>query len=334
MNRIFYNTEAAEGGGGAVQIEQQAENTNVENAVVEAENAIPSLPSDVLKELEELRQFKLANTKEPEKSEVELAKEKEIEKADFIKFSVDNDLLAIEELTKYETLQTRKDAELVFESFLQDFKEENTDIEEEDELLKAAQAEFDAIYKLSSANEKVKEKGLAKLAKEAKEIRSPFESKVTAAKASFDEQKELKANMPKFTKFLEETINKSVPESFTVKVKDGEEEVIVKVPLTKEDKEEINKLFNTPKSYLKFSKSQEEAAVDLDKKIQGYIKTKKADLAIEEAVKVGKGIGLKSGSNVGAEHPFPLKQNTKQSESSESVEESNSRIARARQQYA
>lgn len=336
---FFYNDGATEGAGGATEQTTDTTTVEVDNtdaaAQLEVKQEAPAeVPADVLKELEELRAFKQANTKEPERTPEQIAKDEQKDKADFIKFSVENDLMNIDDLTKYESLAVKADADLVFESFLEDFKEENPDIEDPTELAEAAKTEFNFTYKLSSENEKVKAKGLAKLAKEAKEIRSPYETKVTTAKTSYAEQKQIRENMPKFDKFVQSVLDKSVPEKLIFKAKDGEEEIPVSVELTKEDKKEIAELFSNAKTYQKFIKSPEEAETYLQKKVESYIKSKKADIAVEEAVKIGKGIGVKAGSNAGADNPFPLIENGSRPMGRVlTLEESNEKIARARASY-
>lgn len=331
-NRFFYEDGAAENAGGAdenVTVTPPVENLNKESTLFE----LPAEVSAQLKELEELKAWKVANYK-PEKSAEEIEKENELEKVNLKKFAVENGIAKDEDFVKYDTLQQRKDADLVFESFLADFKEDNPDITDEKELEEAARDEFETGYKLKSTNEKAKEKGLAKLAKEANEIRNPFKEKVEKAKSEYIQEKEIRAKMPDFTKFITERIAKNTPDKVPFKVKAGEEEVSVDIELTKEDKEIISKTFNTPKTFMKYSKSPEDAGKDLDKKIQGWIRENKAEQIGAKFLEIGEGRGVAKGSNTGADAPFAMKQqNNRQQAKVFSLEESNNKIGEARARF-
>ena len=329
-SNFIFDDGAAEGAGGTAEI---VDNNQQQEPIVEQVQA-PTLPEDIAKELEELRAWKQANYKEPEKAAEVIAKEQEQDKAEFIKYGVENDLFKIDELTQYESIKVKADADLVFESFLKEFKEENSEIVDEEALSEAAKAEFDATYKISSTNEKAKERGLAKLAKEAKEIRSPFESKVTTAQNSYTEEKNIRAKMPSFEKFIDSQIDKNVPEKVSFKIKKGEEELPIEVTLTKEDKEAIAKTFKTPKTFLQYNKSPEETATTLDRKIQGWIKEHKFEEALSKAAETGEGLGIQKGSNAGADAPFALRQGAVRPAAKVlSLEESNNKIAKMREQY-
>lgn len=334
-NRFFYDDNAAEGAGGTTTADGAAaantENTQQQN------NAPIELPAEIqaqLKEYEELKAWKAANTKEPEKSAEEIARENELEKVNLKKFAVENNIANDDDFVKFDTLQQKKDADLIYEGFKKTFAEENPELVDEKELEEAAREEFETEYKLNSKNEKAKERGLAKLAKEANEIRTPYKSKVETAKSAYTEEKELRAKMPEFNKFVTERISKNAPDKVPFKVKVGEEEVSVEIALTKEDKEAIAKAFNTPKTFLKYSKSPEEAGTMLDKKIQGWIKENKVEEIGSQFLKIGEGRGVAKGSTVGAEASFAMKQqNSRQAQKVTTLEESNQKIAEARSRY-
>lgn len=351
-SRFIYEDGANEGGAGASgdaavnnadASNNDAAKTGDDNSNTDSgkqpeaktEFQIPDEIQAQLKELQELKEWKAANTKAPEKSPEEIAKENEADKANFIKFSVDNELFKIDEYTQYETLKVKADADLVFEGFVKDFKEENPDITDEIELSAAAKEAFDKEYKLSSTNEKAKEKGLAKLAKEANEIRNPYESKVKIAQTSYNEEKEVREKMPAFDKFIDEQIAKNAPDKVPFKIKKGETEVTVEIELTKEDKEALTKAFKTPKTFYSFSKSSEEAQVSVTKKINGWIRENKFEEALTKAFGTGESIGVKNGSNTGADAPFAMQQGQATNTAKIlSLEDSNRKIAEARQRAA
>jgi hypothetical protein len=310
---FFRNADVADNAGGAaatIEADVNTQNTDANQLDTSAVQKI-ELPDEVVAQLKEYEELKLkwnaANNKEPEKSAEQIAKENEEDKANFINYAVKNELFKIDDLTQYETLSVKKDADLVFESFLKDFKEENTDITDEKELAEAAKEEFDRTYKLSSENEKAKEKGIAKLAKEANEIRTPYKSKVESAKTAYTEEKAIAAKMPAFDKFVDTEIAKYATDKVFFKIKAGEEEVPVEIELSKEDKEAIAKEFKTHKTFYKYNTAgEEEAAKALGKKITGWIKVNKFDEALAKVASTFEGIGRAKGSNVGAENLFGI----------------------------
>lgn len=337
-NRFIYNDGAAENAGGEAGNTLSAENTVAADATQQQQSNTPiELPADIqaqLKELEELKAWKAANTREPEKTAEEIARENELEKINLKKFAVENKIANDDDFVQFDTLQQKKDADLIYEGFKKSFAEENPELVDEKELEEAAREEFETEYKLNSKNEKAKERGLAKLAKEANEIRNPFKTKVETAKSAYTEEKELRAKMPEFNKFISERITKNAPDKVPFKVKVGEEEVAVEINLTKEDKEAISKAFNTPKTFLKYTKSPDEAGAALDKKIQGWIKENKAEEIGSQFLKIGEGRGVAKGSTVGAEASFAMKQqNSRQAAKVTTLEESNRKMGEARARY-
>jgi hypothetical protein len=320
-SRFFYEDGASEIAGGTdVITTQEATTTTTDNITTQiAEQKLPDEVLAKLAEYEELKAFKAANTKPDEKTPEQILKEKEQDKADFIKYAVTNDLCNIDDITKYESLKVQSDADLVFPEFLQDFKEDNPGIVDEKELAEAAKEEFNSRYKISSDNEAAKAKGLAKLAKAANEIRSPYEAKVKAAETNYTEDKTLRAKMPEFDKFVDNQITKNAPDKIPFTIKNGKEEITLEVELSKEDKEAIAKEFKTPKTFLKYSKSPEEAEKALEKKIQGWVKVNKFEDAITKALVKGEGIGVTKGSNIGAENPFGLQEPAKKEVSAGSI---------------
>lgn len=335
-SKFIYNTDSPDGGAGGAtgEVIIPADIPKEADSIPKEEPSYPEEIQQKLKEYEELKAWKEANTKPAEKSQEEIAREEEKDKAEFIKYSVDNDLFKLDELTQYESLKVKADADLVFEGFLKDFKEENPDITDEVELSEAAKEEFDRIYKLTSDNEKSKEKGLAKLAKEANEIRNPYETKIKTAQANYTEEKQVRQKMPDFEKFIDEQIKKNVGEKVSFKIKRGEEEFPIDIELTQEDRDAIAKAFKTPKTFYNFTKSAEETQKSLDAKINSWIRDKKLDEALAKAAEVFEGIGVKNGSNVGADNPFAMRQGyaTRQP-AGLTLAASNEKIAEARSRY-
>jgi hypothetical protein len=309
---FFYDNGAAEGAGGAAEVVVENNEPIVEQPVVNEPAAEVVIPEDIQKELAELRAYKESILKETGKTKEDIEKEEQADKANFIKFGVDNDLFKVEDITKYESLKTKADAELVFPAFLEDFKDDNPELTDEAELAEAAKEEFEKRFKLNSENPKAKEKGLAKLAKEASEIRSPYESKVKAAESNYNEEKQIRSKMPDFEKFVSTSIEKSTPDNQTFKTKVGDEEVSVDVTITKEDRKEIEKAFKSAELFQDYSKDPATAEKRLQAQIDVWVAHKKREEVISKAYAKGLEEGVKKGSNVGAENTFALQEQARQ----------------------
>lgn len=246
--------------------------------------------------------------KEQNKSEEEKQKQKALDDINFRKFSVENDILKEEDFTSHQLLTARADRDLVFDKYLTEFKEDNPELAADPELVEKATAEFNREYKLDSTSEKAKQRGIDKLAKEAKEMRSPVESKFETAKNQYELAKSVHAEYPKFEEFVTNKVKQHTPDKAVIyTVKDGEEEIKIEIDITEDDRKAMVKDFANHKNYYKFKDStKEEFEASIDKKMQAWVEINKAPVIkqkiFEEAMKVGQ----KKGSNVGADNPFPL----------------------------
>lgn len=346
LNKInfFYTDGANEDAGGNADGQQQQQG----DGAAKSDEGI-KLPEDIEKELTELRgqksEFekwkaeKAAAGEKDERTPEQKIKDEEIDKANFRKYSIENDLAKEDDFVKFETLQQKKDSDLVFEGFLNDFKDENPDITDEKELTEAAREEFDAAYKLTSTNEKIKEKGLAKLAKEANEIRNPYSSKISTAKEKYNSEKELAATYAsKFVPFTE-NVKKAIPAKLTYsKLKAGEGEVEIDVDITPEDIKDVEEKFlKNHKTFFKFKEGKpEEVQAKLLEKIQSYLLVKKRDEGNQKVADKFVAIGVANGSNTGADASFAMKQQNNGRKTQTTVttlEDSNKKMAEARARF-
>ncbi len=122
----------------------------------------------------------------------------------------------------------------------------------------------------------------------------------------------MKGKIPEFNKAINALIEKATPEKLSIsKVKDGETELPIEVELTKKEREEVAAIFRTPKMFQKFldAKDLSEFETLAAKKVNGFLKEKYFDTAINKSFETGKGIGVTKGSNVGAEQPFAIVRN-------------------------
>lgn len=258
------------------------------------------------KENEELK--KPTSKKEPEKAKTpeELAKEKVIYDANLIQFAATTGDLKPEDFTKLDTLRSKADRDLVFERFSADHKEDNPDADP-DEIQNA----FDEEYKIKSVNDKVRQRGEQRMAKEAGEIRTPLTSSYEKVKGRFDSENEVRQNYPAFSSKVDEITAASIPTKIDVfKDKDGEEEVSVDLDLTdaqrKDIAEKVAKKMNSPKTYALYKEGKLE---DIQKKTQevaeALIWKEYRQDALKKVAATYNERGIKK-AKVGPNNPFPL----------------------------
>jgi hypothetical protein len=281
-------------------------------APVETEVFTPELKQ----ELESLRAFQKSITeKEPEKTPEQLQKEVELEKVNLRKFSVENDLMKDDDFQKLETVKNKKDEDLVFEDFSDEWEKDNpeADPRTKEEEKRAA---FEAQYHIKSDNKTNKERGQKLIAQEAAAIRNPLETTYQTAKSRYDLEKMVKGEINGYNEYINSIIKENTPEKLIVKasVKSGKEgeadtELDVDVDITEDQRKEIQKIFNNKKTfhdYVSDKDKRDELKVKIAKKITGYIKENMFERAIQRAAEVGHGNGMSKGSNVGAEQPFAI----------------------------
>lgn len=322
---ILYEDGAGGGAGGGANDTTNTENT--ESKVSTTVDVTKPLFSEAeLKEFgfdtpdqlkQHLRQFKENNIPDEEKK-----KKADQEKANFIKYSTDQNLMTVDEINQAELLQKKADRDLVYENWLPAWKEENPGLEVS-EIERLSKIDFDEEFKLNSTNEKAKSRGEARLAKEAKDLKSPFESKLNTAKKGYDDFKSMRAEYPIYKQFLTDLVTELTPDTLTlfkgkVKISDDKVEVSDKegddveipVTLTKAEREEIIKKFENQKTFASFleskGKAKETLAPILKNKILSFLKVKHFDTVASKGYAIGKGVGLKNGSTAGAENQFGL----------------------------
>lgn len=300
--RFFYS-DGADGGGTAgadVSIDQPT--------VVESLITAEELKEFGVENKDQLRTL-LNQHRESKVTVEEKQKQENLRKADFIKFSSENDLLKVDEVNAYENQKSKPDRDLAFEKHLEEWKEDNPEVTDPEEILSQAKEDFESEYRFNSENEKQKARGLEKLGKRANELRSTLSTKYTAAEQRYQEQKAMEGKVPEFNKTIGALIDKFTPEKLAIsKVKEGEAEVPIEVELDKKEKAELAKAFLTPKMFHKFQTAKDLSEFEslATKKINGFLKEKYFDAAVSKGYEAGKGVGVTKGSNVGAEQPFAI----------------------------
>lgn len=300
------------------------------------ENKDETPPADPLKEL--LSEFQLESLdalkerlkpKDPDKVESPEEKEKRenLYRVEMQKYAVENGLMKPDEFTLLETLKGKEDRDLVYEKWLPSWKEENTDVDPAD-ADKLAREDFESEYRLNSDNEKTKNRGLSKIAKEAKEIRGPLESSYNRVKSDFDEDRTVKQDYPEFNKKVAGFIQENIPAKVKLfETKDGEEIVPVEIELTDEQRKDIyqkvsNRIMNagTYQLYKKGDLTQLQDIAKKEAEAQIWSEQREAGLKkiAETFLKRGDEKGYKRGS-VGAKNPFPLVGDGKQGDGKDNV---------------
>ena len=281
--------------------------------------------NDLLKELgitdiSELKEKLKAPAKELSPEEKE--KQESIYKANIQKFAVEKGEMKLEDFTKLENLKNKADRDLVYDSWLEDWKEENEgsdDLENlyESEIAEKAKEDFEKEFKLNSTNEKVKAKGEAKLAKAAKEIRQPLESSYNKVKDEFDREDDIRKTYPDYDKTVRKFVNDSIPEKLDFyKGKDGEIEIPIDIELSKEDKaeiaENIAKKIQNPETFSSYKKGELEALQKLAKtETDNFIFNKYKDEGLKRVAETFLSTGYKKGlakGEMGAKNSFALNQ--------------------------
>lgn len=308
------NEQVSEEGKAALQQQQDEEKETARLADVEkvkgeaTQEFLKELGVSSLDELKEKLSAKGSESLSPEEKE----KAQEIYEANLQKFAVEKDLMGIDDFSQLKTLKSRQDAELVFDKYLEDWKEENPDITEDIEEL--AKEEFEKDYKLNHDNEKIKGRGIAKLADAAAAIRNPLLSSYNTAKEQFDAETDLRTNFPKFTADINKIATELVPQKMEwFKGKDGEDEVAIEIDIPEEDRKDIHdkvvKRLSNPDSYELFKGGK---LGELKEGIADYVdylvNKKSKEIGNAKIAEIFLGRGIEKGSIVGANNSFAANQ--------------------------
>lgn len=251
-------------------------------------------------EYEAFQKFQQNSNKTPE----EIQHDAEVENANFRQYSVANNLMKNDDFSSLDRIKKLSDRDLVYSDFCQQWDADNPDGKDEDRELA-----FNTMYQTTSESKTLKERGEKLIKQQAELLRTPLESKYQSAKSRYDEEKVVKADYPGFQTFISEVIKENTPEKIVVKTKDGDEEIDVDVPLTEEQRAEITKIFNNVKNfkaYLEGKDKKDDVKKAIAKKIQGYIRENNYDKGIARAFELGKGRGVKGGSDNGSENTFGM----------------------------
>lgn len=310
--RKFYNAE--EGAGGAavmdaptlIQLPPQDETivvpvqhqTTVEPIVEKQASSFSpeQLKSWGFESIDQLDAF-VKTQKATQRPAEEIQKEQDIENARFRAFAIEEGQMTENDFKSYEKLMATADKDLVFQDYFNEFKAENPDIAEE-ELLTAAQDQFDAEYKTASAK---------RIAKEATDIRKEITSKFSSAKENYSVDNKFKAASEPYKAFITKTLNEALTDKIVFQEgKDGEDDITVSVEVTAAERAEIAKKVLGNKQFVHFvNGDKERLANDLKERIQNFALAKYAKQAVSNAYKLGAEISEKR-IKIGANNPFAM----------------------------
>ena len=263
-------------------------------------------------ELELLKKEKLERDSNKELSPEEKQKEQEIYEAELINYAVKEGKMKLEDFDKYKEVSKANDADLVFNEFKKEFKEDNPDIDDED-FEDEARREFENKTGLNSDNEKVKARAEARIKKQAEEIRNPLKMPYETTRKQFEEERDLKKTFPDFSKKIEGLSQEFIPSKYEFfKTKDGDEDVLVDLDITDADKKEIadtvSKEMTNPEIYLLYKQGKLEEIRDIAKrKADNLVFEKSKAQGLQKIASVFETRG-KAKASIGAKNSFALNQ--------------------------
>jgi len=258
-------------------------------------------------ELEALK----ASSNEPQLTPEQIAQQNQVYEAELISYAVKEGRMKLDEFDKVKELTKTPDTELVFKNFLQEFKEDNPDIDE-DEIEQEARSVFEDKYDLSSSNENRKNRGLNKIKSEANQLRSPLATKHSELRKEYDEITSLRKDYPTFVKKVSEITEGYVPEKYNFfNTKDEDSDVSVDLDISEEDrkniKKEINKrLESSPEVFSLFKKNDIEGVKKAIEKVSKEVVFEtQREAGYAKIAQEFKRRGIEKAS-VGSTSPFPL----------------------------
>ena len=261
-----------------------------------------SLPEDVAKELEELRAYKKQYSQQAEETPEQKAEREKQYQTQLHTFAFEKGLYNAEDLGKLESLKSQADTDIVYSNFKENFKTINPAATEEE--MKDA---FNSHYHVDSENEHLKKLGENRLAAEAANYRTPFQSKFDSAQKEFEIQRGIDAKVPEFDNFLKKVIKDHSPENWAVfKAKDGEEEIPVNFQLSETDREAAYKQLRQSDNFALFLKDPKQAEELLQKQAEAIHRLTHNDKINKAIFDSGVSRGTKKGSTTGAENAFPI----------------------------
>lgn len=271
--------------------------------------------------VEELEKV-LEEKNKPELSPEQKKKEEEKYQANLISYSVDNDLMSIEDFNRLQEVKGMEDEDLVFAEFVKDMREELSEVEEgedeltEEEIFAKIKEAFDKEYPLNSKNQKTKNRAENKIAKAAKEIRSPLESSFNSAKEKYDDEQGVRRVYPEYQKRVTDILSKAVPEKIKFfSTKDNDEDVSIDIDVSEEVKKEIiesltdSVVKNNINTFSLFRQGKiEEIEREVAERSEFLLWKKMSEEGKQKIAEKFLGRGKKQGSNTGAEESFATNQ--------------------------
>lgn len=313
----------------ATQSEQAVSTTQEQEAAQVAEVSRGTAPfsEEELKELgfnsiDDLR-ASLKRQKEETISPEEQQRRDNLYRVNLQKYAVEEGKMNPEEFNKLEALKDKSNRDIVFEAFVKEQKAEDPKLTE-DEIKSAFEEEFPT-YDESDEDDGEKNKARnkrieKKIAKVVDSIKSPLESKVNSLKTEYNEHVSNIEKAREFNEKIPGLIEKAIPSKFDFySTKDGDEEVKVDLELSTEDKKQISAAIKekvlTLSTFGVYKKGDTQALESIVKNaVEEHLWSPTyRQKALEKMAQTFLDRGVKKGSNVGAENPFPMNQQQQQS---------------------
>ncbi len=237
----------------------------------------------------------------------EVTKREQNLKANVAQFAVKHNILSMDEITSFENLKKQDKRDLAYNAFAADYKETHKDRTEVDGDTKVpvTSAEiddaFNDFFHLNSDNTALKKSGEKQLDAYAKSVMGDTEEKYNDTVEAYKEYEARKNYFPTFKNAIKE-IAASVPAELSW----GEGEDKVVFATDKLDKAAIEKLYSTDAAYDAFynAKGDPNTIESLRKEFNNRLIVNNIDAIVKNAHAVGRDLGKKEGSDVGAKNPF------------------------------
>lgn len=263
-----------------------------------------------------LEELKALKTKSAENPETEAQRQQRLEDYNnqVTAFGLSQQLLTKTDIQELENVSLLDDRSLARKEFADEYRQANKDrLDEHGHKDPVTEEEiedsFEEFYHLYSDAPALKARGEKMIQQMATQLRSAAQGKFEAAKAGFEAKAHKDAHVPLFSKFLQESLQKAIPESLTI-FQEGDQQVKFTLKddtgKLKYNLAELEKLFVNDAVYEQFLASDDKSG--LEKYISQTVlsqlhETNKGEMA-KLIYEQGRNAGRKEGSSVGAKAPF------------------------------
>lgn len=181
---------------------------------------------DSLEALIEAAKKPAAEALKPEPTPEELERSKQVQRADFINYAIKESKLSDEYIKKVETLMAAPPADVVYNSWKEDYMKSNTDADEDD-----VRYAFENQYNINSNDEGLKKAGAELLELQKERLISKEAAQYNQAVADFNDVNIIQQEKPVFEKLMNDTFSEIVMD---LEIGAGDEKTNFKSTITKD----------------------------------------------------------------------------------------------------